>query len=302
MPRCIFVFAFLVGRLAAKCIGESCPAQGDSMIQHHVAKKSQTNPYSYGHDNTQSCGYQKERIETSTECREAAGALDMNFGSSGAYYRWPAYCFRYNSIIYFNSDVAGSAGRNQAFLVCKSTATTTTTTTTTTSNDVNEVNYTIGLPGYIDCTEGHVVSTHGECASSALISAVGVGFANWVSTHDRQFGCLYNVNTDSLFFNYFQGGTADNSFSPVCKTETNPVIKNFDVGDFDTNVCRFGNPIDDPEDCREAAVSLGEIFSTEGNYAGYPTGCFHFSNSDIYYNRNTGNQANPNAAPICLMG
>ena len=30
------------------------------------------------------------------------------------------------------------------------------------------------------------------------------------------------------------------------------VIKNFDVGDFDTNVCRFGNPIDDPEDCREA--------------------------------------------------
>ena len=48
------------------------------------------------------------------------------------------------------------------------------------------VSYEIGAPGF-DCAVGHVVSTHAECASSELITAVGISFSNWVSTHNLQF-------------------------------------------------------------------------------------------------------------------
>ena len=122
----------------------------------------------------------------------------------------------------------------------------------------NIVSYEIGLPG-LDCQQGHVVSTHEECARSELLSALGLSFGNWAQTHTLQFGCLYNSNLHSLFFNYYEGGSVDYDYSPVCKTETNPVIRHFDQADFDTAACRHGNRIDDVELCREAARHYGEV-------------------------------------------
>ena len=78
----------------------------------------------------------------------------------------------------------------------------------------------IGAPGF-DCAEGHVVATHAECASSELITQTGIYFSNWASTNQMQFGCLYSSSLHALFFNYFEGGSVDYDYSPVCKTETN---------------------------------------------------------------------------------
>lgn len=204
------------------------------------------------------------------------------------------------SEVYFNEDAVNSASRNDARLVCERVEPTTTTTTTTILYD-NVVSYVIGAPGF-DCAEGHVVATHAECASSELITQTGIHFSNWASTNRMQFGCLYSSSLHALFFNYFEGGSVDYNYSPVCKTETNPVVRHFDLGDFDTNSCRHGQPINDSELCRESAASFGEVFSTSGSYSGYPMGCFKFLNGDVYFNRHEGNHPSPNAAPICIMG
>ena len=41
--------------------------------------------------------------------------------------------------------------------------------------------------------------------------------------------------------------------------ESSPVIRNFNIGVFDTNSCAAGNPIQDVELCREAAAFFGEV-------------------------------------------
>ncbi|CAE7033179.1 unnamed protein product, partial [Symbiodinium sp. CCMP2592] len=233
-----------------------------------------------GGDNTQSCSYQRERLDTPAECRDAAAVLGLTYGYTGSYSRWPRYCFTYRDLVYFNEDAVNSAGRHDARLVCKRVEPTTTTTTTTILYD-NVVSYVIGAPGF-DCAEGHVVATHGECASSELITQTGIHFSNWASTNQMQFGCLYSSTLHALFFNYFEGGSVDYDYSPVCKTETNPIVRHFDMGDFDTNSCRHGQPIDDSELCRESAASFGEVFSTSGSYSGYPMGCFKFLNGHFY--------------------
>ena len=50
------------------------------------------NPSTYtriGGDNTQSCGPERERLDTPAECMEAAGALDKSYGYTGSYAGWP---------------------------------------------------------------------------------------------------------------------------------------------------------------------------------------------------------------------
>ena len=162
-------------------------------------------------------------------------------------------------VVYFNEDQVTSSARDTARLICNRVES---TTSTTTQSMPNIISYEIGNPGF-DCAVGHVVSTHQECASSELISAVGIHFSNWMQTHTHQFGCLYSSSLHALFFNYYQGGSVDYNYSPVCKTESNPVIRNFNVGSYDTNVCASGEPIADPELCREAAAILGEAWSLE---------------------------------------
>jgi len=296
------IFAFIgIAAAEASCIGEACPSRGDALLQHQLAhERVQTGGYELGGDNTQSCGYQRDRIHTPTECRDAAAVLGLPYGYTGSYSGWPRYCFTYRDLVYFNEDAVNSASRNDARLVCERVEPTTTTTTTTILYD-NVVSYVIGAPGF-DCAEGHVVATHAECASSELITQTGIHFSNWASTNRMQFGCLYSSSLHALFFNYFEGGSVDYNYSPVCKTETNPVVRHFDLGDFDTNSCRHGQPIDDSELCRESAASFGEVFSTSGSYSGYPMGCFKFLNGDVYFNRHEGNHPSPNAAPICIMG
>lgn len=290
----------LVGE--ASCVGESCPVQSESLIQHQVTQvardqKVQTQGFHLGHDNTQSCNYDRERIEVVSECQEAAAVLGLTFGSSGAYYAWPAYCIKYRDVVYYNSDVAGSRARADAYLVCKSVEP---TTTTTTVSMAHLVSYHIGTPGAIDCAEGHVVSTYTECASTEVRVATNAHFSNWIQTHDAHFGCLYNSNLNALFFNYFEGGTVDHDMWVVCKTESYPVARNFDRGDYDTNICPSGSPIDDADRCREAAAFLGERFMTSGSFSGYPLGCFSYSNGDVYFNSHPDNLASANAAPICV--
>eukprot|EP00438_Fugacium_kawagutii_P024796 Skav204837 [mRNA] locus=scaffold2524:118983:122505:- [translate_table: standard] len=222
-----------------------CKGQDPDTWNHQAG----TGGYEVGGDDTQSCGYERERIDNAAECREAASALDKSFGYTGSYIGWPKDCFQYRS--------------------------------------ENVVSYEIGLPG-LDCQQGSVVSTYTECASSEVISSVGISFSNWQQTHRLQFGCLYNSVLHSLFFNFYEGGEVDYDYAPVCKTETNPVIRHFDQGEFDTVECRHGHPIDDPELCREAARNFEEVFSTDGSYSGYPMGCFKFLNGDVYFNRHEG--------------
>lgn len=273
--------------------GSSAASRSQSLLQ---VAKTQTGGYEIGGDNTQSCSYQRERLPTPAECMEAAGALGKNYGFTGSYAGWPRDCFMYRDVIYFNEDQVTCSGRDSARLICKRVET---TTTTTTESLPNVVSYEIGAPGF-DCAVGHVVSTHVECASSELLTAVGLSFSNWVSTHNLQFGCLYSSSLHSLFFNYYEGGSVDYNYMPVCKTESSPVIRNFNIGVFDTNSCAAGNPIQDVELCREAAAFFGEVFSAEGSYSGYPQGCFKFLNGDVYWNRHEGNLPSPNAAPICM--
>eukprot|EP00435_Cladocopium_sp_Y103_P039266 s1262_g10.t1 len=283
----------------AECVEEECgtvasaASRSQSLLQ---VAKTQTGGYEIGGDNTQSCSYQRERLPTPAECMEAAAALGKNYGFTGSYAGWPKDCFMYRDVVYFNEDQVTCSGRDSARLICKRVET---TTTTTTESLPNVVSYEIGAPGF-DCAVGHVVSTHIECASSALLTAVGISFSNWLSTSDLQFGCLYSSSLHALFFNYYEGGSVDYNYMPVCKTESNPVIRNFNIGVFDSNSCAAGNPIQDVELCREAAAFFGEVFSTEGSYSGYPQGCFKFLNGDVYWNRHEGNHPSPNAAPICM--
>ncbi|CAE7232061.1 unnamed protein product, partial [Symbiodinium natans] len=284
----------------ASCPHDECPAQSEALIQHHVTQqKVQTTGYEIGGDNTQSCGPDRVRLESPEECEEAAGALGKTFGYTGSYAGWPRYCFMYRDLFYFNNNAVSSSSRDDARLICERIEATTTTTTTSIDHP-NVVSYELGLPGAMDCAVGHVVSTHIECASSAVTLALGISFSNAIQTHEVPSGCIYNSRTHARFFNSFQGGNVDADYYPVCKTETNPVIINFNQGEYDTNVCGSGQPIEDEELCREAAAHFGEVFSTSGSYSGYPQGCFKFLNGDVYFNRHEGNHPSPNAAPICV--
>lgn len=250
--------------VSASCVQEECPSKAQALLQ--VAK---TGGYEIGGDNTQSCGYERERLETVAECQEAAGAVGKLYGFTGSYIGWPSYCFMYRDAIYFNENVVSSSGRADARLICRRVQA---TTSTTTEALPNVISYVIDVPG-LDCRVGHVVSTYSECASMQVHNQTQKSFSNWLQTNTLQFGCVYNSNTNSLFFNYFEGGQVDYTFSPVCKTESNPVIRNFHRQQYNTNACASGQPIEDVEVCREAAAILGEIFSTDGTYSGYPTGC-----------------------------
>ena len=264
-----FILSFAVA--SAECFQGECPSKAQALLQ--VAKSG---GYEIGGDNTQSCSHERERLETVAECQEAAGALGKMYGFTGSYAGWPLYCFMYRDVIYFNENRVSSSGRADARLICRRVPATTTTTSPEALE--NNVSYVIGTPG-LDCQEGHVVSSYSECASMEVHQQTHISFSNWLQLNTMQFGCLYNSNTHSLFFNYFEGGQVDYSFSPVCKTESNPVIRHFHRQEFNTNVCASGQPIEDVELCREAAAIMGEIFSTEGSYSGYPAGCLGLQRS-----------------------
>ncbi|CAJ1403756.1 unnamed protein product [Effrenium voratum] len=311
--HCISLLFALVALVQGDCESpETCAAQSShavagSLIQHaHAAskEKARLGGYSVGHDNTQSCGVDRARIEDVADCRDAATALGLDFGAQGSYYAWPAFCFKYRERIYFNYDVAGSRSKSSAYMVCESMTTTTTTTTTTASEAGSTtfvgVRYELGAMGSPFCVEGEVIGTHGECASSAVATALGKSFINWAQTPDLPTGCYYDSSLDGLMFNYHQGGQALPEDSPVCKIDNTPVTHTFHQGELNSNSCSVGEQIDDPELCREAAAELGELFQTEGSYSGYPSGCFALGNGNIYYNRHEGNGSNSNARPICI--
>ena len=189
--HCISLLFALVALVQGDCESpETCAAQSShavagSLIQHaHAAskEKARLGGYSVGHDNTQSCGVDRARIEDVADCRDAATALGLDFGAQGSYYAWPAFCFKYRERIYFNYDVAGSRSKSSAYMVCESMTTTTTTTTTTTASEAGSttfvgVRYELGAMGSPFCVEGEVIGTHGECASSAVATALGKSFS-----------------------------------------------------------------------------------------------------------------------------
>eukprot|EP00439_Symbiodinium_sp_Y106_P052339 s355_g7.t1 len=164
-------------------------------ISHQIAhERVQTGGYELGGDNTQSCSYQRERLDTPTECRDAAAVLGLTYGYTGSYSGWPRYCFTYRDL-----DAVNSAGRNDARLVCKRVGPTTTTTTTTILYD-NVVSYVIGAPGF-DCAEGPCTSKE-LCRESA--ASFGEVFSTSGSYSGYPMGCFKFLNGD-IFFNRHEG-------------------------------------------------------------------------------------------------
>ena len=57
-----------------------------------------TGGYEIGGDDTESCSYERERLDNVEECRSAAAALGKTFGFAGSYSGWPLYCFMYRDV------------------------------------------------------------------------------------------------------------------------------------------------------------------------------------------------------------
>ena len=68
----------------------------------------------------------------------------------------------------------------------------------------------------IDFGLTHFSGKHGHDVSMNLAQ-----FHDYFALESQRprFGCLYSSSLHSLFFNYYEGGSVDYNYMPVCKTE-----------------------------------------------------------------------------------
>ena len=99
-------------------------------------------------------------------------------------------------------------------------------------------------------------------------------------------------------FCFFFCAIDDTHETPYSMSGTNELCKCLDKQVCDTR--HHDQPIYDVEECKRAALSLGEIFKDSRNKAGFPKGCYFLRDNDrIYFNINKVGRKSLTAEQVC---
>ena len=205
-------------------------------------------------------------IDSDDDCRTAAAALDLPFGTSSTYSSsssYPKGCFVYGKQVYMNTHITGRTSPYSSYgQVCKS-----------------DGRYYTVTPSATKCSTGDEADTEADCKrAAAWLPNFSYGGSQNSATYPK--GCFSSGS--SIYTNFHRTGRtfATSSYGKVCK----PMSSEY-KGFSNTNVCPSGSSaITTAADCQFAAANMpGRTY--DGQYIShpsYPTGCF--SASKIHWN------------------